>query len=1209
MPRKGPHISISPEAVVNRIFRIPPDEFSNWPQSVRNLTVELAEELFLVGCNPFIEPSMVRASVEERFKREQFALAHHYANSISEGITLFWSVHEAEVAFKASVKERLAQIFAQDLIIDNPADLIACATDATDLRLEVPLLVVEPETAEEVCALMQLANELKFAVIPVGGSSGMTGGAVPVRKRSVIIRMTRMTQIGRVDREKKSVIIQAGVITQTAVDSVNRDGYLLTIDPASRNASTIGGNVAENSGGPCAFEYGTTLDNLLSWRMVTPTGELISIERHKHPRHKILPHETATFEVRDPSGGVRSVVELQGNEIRLPGLGKDVTNKALGGLPGMQKEGVDGIILDATFIVHDKPQHSRVMILEFFGKSMHEAAVVIGEIVALRDQIRTQGDYARLSALEEFNIKYIQAIGYHRKSTNHEGLPISVIILQADGDHPHLLDRAVEDIRAIVDERETVAFMVAKDAREADSFWEDRHRLSAIAKRTSGFKLNEDVVIPMHKIPDFALFLEQINLQCAAVAYRQALQDIGRLPGLPLKLQSLNNEFHLASTLADGTESTEEILEALNQEYGNATSDDALMHHGHAYFTQLADEYPKLTEAFTEIRSTMDSKRVLVASHMHAGDGNCHVNIPVNSNDLEMLSLAEHVAHEVMQTAKDMGGAISGEHGIGITKLQFLDADKREALCTFKKRVDPRDVCNPAKLTQAALPVRPYTFSFNRLIADIKESGLPARERLINLLQTVQNCTRCGKCKQVCSMLYPERGMHYHPRNKNMVLGAVVEALTYTQFAVGKPSQAVLGELRRMVEHCTGCGKCTAVCPVKIPSADVALALRAILENEGEGGHPLKSRILSWLVRNPSARVPQMAKVAALGQRMQNQLVAFVPAPLRHKLSNPLFSEKGPIPSYTNVYDALKLNQGHLFAPLTEDGSLPEETVLYFPGCGGGLFSRMIALSTLALLLKSGVAVSIPPQHMCCGYPLLASGADREFNKNLTRNRTIITGMLEEAEKIGMTAHRIITACGSCREGLARHHLEDLPGLPDDLPEAPFIDGVQYVLPRLQADPTLWPKPIIYHAACHPAWSGLHKIKGLTDQTTALSAFTGAKIHVSHGCCGESGMGAISSPRIYNLLRERKMENLAMVLDGYPGRDPILVGCPSCKMGVTRCLIRMGQRRPVLHTTEWLARLLFSPSWGKGWVGAFCRRARVAPNDNGVRLVDMHTSV
>ena len=99
-------------------------------------------------------------------------------------------------------------------------------------------------------------------------------------------------------------------------------------------------------------------------------------------------------------------------------------------------------------------------------------------------------------------------------------------------------------------------------------------------------------------------------------------------------------------------------------------------------------------------------------------------------------------------------------------------------------------------------------------------------------------------------MMYPECSYHFHPRNKNMVLGAIIEAIYYSQINKGRPDPSILAELRAMMEHCTGCGRCTSVCPVKIPSADVALQLRAFLDEEGAGGHPLKSKVLNWLVRD-----------------------------------------------------------------------------------------------------------------------------------------------------------------------------------------------------------------------------------------------------------------------------------------------------------------------------------------------------------------------
>ena len=446
MPHKGPHISISPDYVVNRILKINIDDFAEWPESVRNLAIAIAEELFLVAYNPFIDADTVRGSVRESFERESVALAHYYATAIGEGITMFWSAYEAEAEFRGRLIDALRRVLPEECILTEPSALVETATDATDLRMELPLLVVEPDTTEQVAELVKLANDMKFALIPRGGGSGMTGGAVPARKRTLIVSLTRLTRIGPIDLEEMTVTCRAGAITQEVINAVDAAGALFTVDPASKQASSIGGNVSENAGGPSAFEYGTTLDNLLWWRMVTPTGEIITVERENHPRHKILPDETAVFVVKDVSGGVRNVVHLRGDEIRLPGLGKDVTNKALGGLPGMQKEGVDGIITEACFIIHKKPQHKRVMVLEFFGRSMHPAAVVVRELVALRNRIRQEGDYAHLSALEEFNAKYVQAIEYKRKSEKYEGLPISVIILQADGDDPYLLDKCVGDI-------------------------------------------------------------------------------------------------------------------------------------------------------------------------------------------------------------------------------------------------------------------------------------------------------------------------------------------------------------------------------------------------------------------------------------------------------------------------------------------------------------------------------------------------------------------------------------------------------------------------------------------------------------------------------------------------------------------------------------------------------------------------------------------
>ena len=100
MAHKGPHISIPSEYLVQRVLRIPSHEFEDWPEAVRDLAVMIAEELFFVYANPFIDPEIVRESVSSRWELERKGLAHHFTVSIDEGITMFWSAHDADQAFK-----------------------------------------------------------------------------------------------------------------------------------------------------------------------------------------------------------------------------------------------------------------------------------------------------------------------------------------------------------------------------------------------------------------------------------------------------------------------------------------------------------------------------------------------------------------------------------------------------------------------------------------------------------------------------------------------------------------------------------------------------------------------------------------------------------------------------------------------------------------------------------------------------------------------------------------------------------------------------------------------------------------------------------------------------------------------------------------------------------------------------------------------------
>jgi FAD/FMN-containing dehydrogenase/Fe-S oxidoreductase len=1181
MPVRNPHITLPRNHLIDRVLRVPRKEFAAWPQSVQELATSLAAELFIIRYNPFIPAREVRKSVFQRLEAESGQIGTDYETSIRLGLEGFWRDFQEDREFKDCVIQRLKRLVPREHIYTSPASLVQFSTDATDLRLELPMFIVAPGGTREVQEIIQLANEMEFSVLPRGGGSGLTGGAIPLRPRSVVMSLSRMKGIQPVDEQNKLLCAQAGVITQDAIQSASRRGLLLTVDPASKASSSLGGNISENAGGPFAFEYGTTLDNVASYKMVLPDGGLIEVERRNHPRHKIMPQEKAVFDIRSEQGRFLDSVTLSGEDVRSAGLGKDVSNKFLGGLPGVQKEGVDGVITEACFTLYDQLSLSSTLCLEFFGDSMRGAMLVIKELVRLRDHIRHEGNLVKMSALEEFGTKYVQAIQYRKKSSRYEGEPISVLLVQLDSDSKEALQETTREIVHIAESHHNVDVFVAGDAEESETFWQDRHRLSAITKHTSGFKINEDVVIPIDVIPEFSDFIEGLNLYYLALAYRKALQKATELEGIPPEDSFIDMEQHVASRILKGETGTSELAE---QEFELQI---------HYFFRDLESRYPQHTEELDDLERELFATRIMVANHMHAGDGNCHVNIPVNSNDPEMFRLAEEAAGKVFEKVLQQGGSVSGEHGIGITKIGYLERRRLKDLAQYKARVDPNNILNPDKLTEGSLELTPYTFSFNDLLQDLGKSSLPHKDKLIDLLQNIQNCSRCGKCKQVCPMYCPEQGYLHHPRNKIIALGALLEGYAYTRQKGLKPDRTLLDTLQDLVEHCTACGKCTAVCPVSIQTPQQMLNMRSFLEQNGNGGrHPLKVRLLEHLFRE-QGRLANAAKTASVSQQVQNRVSRLIPKGLRDRADHPLLSGPGPLLSFTNLDESLHLDRNNLFLTRGAEGGSTAETVLYFPGCGANLFYRDIGLAAIYTLLATGSNVIVPPRHLCCGYPLLASGCMQAYERNKRSARDSLNSLLEQAGEHSLSVSKVLTSCGTCREALEEY---DIAGPREPQPE--HRDVLQHVIEAgkhiLHPDLSLWgdPERLLYHPACHSEWQGVAPHKSGSIYAAELSSLLDTSVRISPGCCGESGLGAMTSPHIYSTLRRRKTRQLENDLAEYPAHLPVLVGCPSCKVGLTRIMAAENWRHEVLHTLEFLAMSRLGHRWRS--------RAETAIVDSGV---------
>ncbi|MEY2689381.1 MAG: hypothetical protein RL375_3580, partial [Pseudomonadota bacterium] len=346
---------------------------------------EVLGDIWVVQRNPYLEDDLI-----DNPKRRQLLVdaLHHRLGEIekrrtpSEDVERDTAVGELVAAASAAVeafsarfrtvydlrvrtRRVLGRHTGKDNIKFDGLSRVSHVTDATDWRVEYPFVVLTPDTEAEMAALVAGCVELGLTIIPRGGGTGYTGGAIPLTWKSAVInteKLEQMTEVELIDlpgvpHKVATIWTGAGVVTQRVADAAERGGYVFAVDPTSAEASCIGGNIAMNAGGKKAVLWGTALDNLASWRMVTPEAKWLEVVRLNHNLGKIHDVETASFELNyyDASGKTLERTErldIPGRLFRKEGLGKDVTDKFLAGLPGIQKEGCDGLITSARWVVH-----------------------------------------------------------------------------------------------------------------------------------------------------------------------------------------------------------------------------------------------------------------------------------------------------------------------------------------------------------------------------------------------------------------------------------------------------------------------------------------------------------------------------------------------------------------------------------------------------------------------------------------------------------------------------------------------------------------------------------------------------------------------------------------------------------------------------------------------------------------------------------------
>jgi len=1051
---------------------------------------------------------------------------------------------EGAPELRGRIRRVLGAVVGGVNVLFDPFTLVSHATDATDWRLHLPLAVVTPDAEADVAPLLAAIARLGLKAIPRGAGTGLTGGAVPLRSGCVVINTEKLNHIRGISQAEfqldggrvataQMLEVEAGVITESAMEYASQRDLVFATDPTSAWASSIGGNIAENAGGKQAVRWGTCIDNLLEWQMAMPSGQRWTVRRGNHQLRKIMPADLVTFDVLDEQGAAINHIELRGSEIRKNGLWKDITNKSLGGLPGMQKEGTDGVITSAKFVLYPAYKAKQTLCLEFFGPDFEEASHVILEL-ARAFPLPVDGQEALL-ALEHFDDEYIRAIGYKIKAARAQ-TPRAVLLIDVAGDSLEQASRGVERIRALLAGHPNTILFVARDAAEAKRFWADRKKLGAIARRTNAFKMNEDIVLPLDALAEFAHFVDGVNTEeerYSQLYFAQRAQEILTTP-----IDGEDAEQFAAQTPArvEVCQQFAAEVETLDAKVLRSLSVFKDFRHG---LDRLMRGYPSVLDALEKAHQEVCNRRIVLATHMHAGDGNVHVNVPVLSNDRAMLQRADHRIDEVMAKVISLGGVVSGEHGIGVTKLKYLEPEIIAKLTAYRHEVDPGGLMNPGKLQDYEALGYIFTPSFNLLEL---EARILQHGQLEELSRKIAHCVRCGKCKPDCCVFYPARGMFFHPRNKNLAIGSLIEALLYDAQRKLSTSFELLPKLEEVADHCTICHKCLPVCPVDIDTGEVSVLEREILASWGYKHTPQATKLtLGYLdSHSPAYNKLFRASVIQLGgaaQRVASKLAAPLQSVSGAANFYPLQMLRSSLPAYPgqtlrDLLPSCEPDQALVFEPTAEAAAAHSgKTVFYFPGCGSERLFSDVSMAAIHMLLQVGTRVVLPPPYLCCGFPAHVNAKTAQYSRTVLRDSILFTQIREMFADLDFDA--CIVTCGTCKEGLVSM---DTPQL-----FRRIVDIGAYLMERgLQLEGT---GEYLYHAPCHDSLDGkaaavLQKIGGF-----------GAVTAVPH-CCSEAGTLSLSRPDITDSMLHRKREAFTELTGG--AKATVLTNCPSCLQGLGR---------------------------------------------------------
>ena len=448
--------------------------------------------------------------------------------------------------------QKLIEIVGKDNFTDQLEELVPYSYDAS-MNVHRPDAAVWPESTEHVAEIVKFANEHRIPIVPRGAGTSLSGGVIPIRG-GIIVDLSRMNRILEMSIENRYVRVQAGVVCDDLNRALAKHGFTFPPDPASSSVATIGGNVATNAGGIKGAKYGTTRDYVLGLQVVLPTGEVM---------------HTGSYTMKCVSG-------------------YDLAKLFVGA------EGTLGVITEITLKINPLPRHAMTAVatftkLEDAGKAIFQTMTsgVLPSVMEILDKVTLK------SIKENTDIDLPDAE--------------ALILTETDGYTWEEVEAQMEVVLRILKQNHPVMIKTAKDEKDRLNLWKARKSSYATLARVSKSFVLDDVTVPISKIPDLLV----------------GIQEIAQKHGL------------------------------------------------------------------------------VIATYGHAGDGNLHPQLLYDEYDPKQVEKTERAEEEIFQLAISLKGTLSGEHGIGLSKANYMtlehDPVEMSLMRQIKKTLDPNNIMNPGK--------------------------------------------------------------------------------------------------------------------------------------------------------------------------------------------------------------------------------------------------------------------------------------------------------------------------------------------------------------------------------------------------------------------------------------------------------------------------------------------------------------------------------